>query len=176
MKLNLGCGKDIKTGWVNLDSIAKLPGIDICHDLENLPLPFGDNTFDEVLCQSVLEHIDDYIPLLRDIHRILKTGGKLTILVPHFTSKNAYTDPTHIRYFACRTFNFFTEAHSHAYYFDFSFSKIVRIRINFEKNPLYFYNYILNFLVNLNTSTQTIYEDTPLRVFPAFDISYELIK
>ncbi len=152
-KINLGCGKDIKTGWINLDSV-ELPGVDICHDLEVLPLPFEDNTFDEVLCQSILEHIHDYIPILKDIHRILKTGGKLSILVPHFTSKNAYTDPTHIRYFACRTFNFFTETHSHAYYFDFSFSKVASIHINFEKQPLYFYNYILEPLINLNTSKQ----------------------
>ena len=83
-KLNLGSGKDIKQGWVNLDS-AKLPGVDVVHDIEKLPLPFKDSEFDEILCQDVLEHIE-YIPILKDIHRILKMGGKLKIRVPHFTN------------------------------------------------------------------------------------------
>lgn len=49
MKLNLGCGTDIRKGWINLD-IAKLDGIDVIHDVNNVPLPFEDNTFDYVLC------------------------------------------------------------------------------------------------------------------------------
>ena len=56
-KLNLGCGNDIRDGWINLDS-AKLPGVNIVHDLEDLPLPFGDENFDYVLCQDVLEHVN----------------------------------------------------------------------------------------------------------------------
>ena len=38
IKLHLGCGTDIRAGWVNLDC-AKLPGVDIVHDLNVLPLP-----------------------------------------------------------------------------------------------------------------------------------------
>lgn len=38
LKINLGCGTDIKPGWVNVD-IAKLDGVDIVHDLDELPLP-----------------------------------------------------------------------------------------------------------------------------------------
>ena len=104
-KLNLGSGKDIKDGWVNLDS-AKLPGVDIVHDIEKLPLPFGDNEFNEILCQDILEHIE-YIPVLKDIHRILKKGGKLTIRVPHFTSKSNFIDPTHKKRFSIYTFEMF---------------------------------------------------------------------
>ena len=36
-KLNLGCGTEIKKGWVNLDSVA-LAGVDVVHDIEKLPL------------------------------------------------------------------------------------------------------------------------------------------
>lgn len=37
-RLNLGCGRNIKKDWVNLDS-ADLPGVDVVHNVENLPLP-----------------------------------------------------------------------------------------------------------------------------------------
>ena len=105
-KLNVGCGKDIREGWVNLDSV-KLPGVDVCHDINLLPLPFADAEFDEILCKDVLEHVE-YIPTLGEFHRILKSGGRLTIRVPHFTSKDAFSDPTHRKFFTSHTFRYFT--------------------------------------------------------------------
>ncbi len=106
-KLNLGCGTDIKEGWVNLN-IVQLPGVDVVHDIEKLPLPFADNSFDEILCQDILEHVE-YIPVLKDIHRILASGGKVHIRVPHFTSRNNFTDPTHKKRFAVTTFDYFAK-------------------------------------------------------------------
>src|SRR5688500_12400690 len=91
-KLNLGCGTDIRPGFVNLDSIA-LPGVDVVHDLDVLPLPFPDAQFDEVLCKDVLEHVD-YPPLLGEIHRVMKPGGRLTVESPHYSSRNFWIDPT----------------------------------------------------------------------------------
>ena len=41
-KLNLGCGTDIKKGYINLD-VAKLDGVDVVHDINRLPLPFKEN-------------------------------------------------------------------------------------------------------------------------------------
>ena len=52
-KLNLGSGIDIRPGYVNLD-VAALPGVDVVHDLAELPLPFETAAFDEVLCKDIL--------------------------------------------------------------------------------------------------------------------------
>ena len=83
-KLNLGCGTDIRTGWINLDKFG-LPGVDVCHDIQELPLPFDDASFDEILCKDILEHVE-YIPLLGDLHRILKHGGILVTLPTRFNT------------------------------------------------------------------------------------------
>lgn len=104
-RLNLGCGTDIREGWVNLDR-ARLPGVDVVHDLSTLPLPFADGEFAEICAKDVLEHLD-YIPLLRELHRVLRVGGVLDIQVPHFTSAGNFIDPTHKRLFSIRTFEFF---------------------------------------------------------------------
>ena len=98
IKLNVGCGNDIREGWINLDIIKK-EGIDIVHDLNKVPLPFEDDTFNYILCRNVLEHVN-YVALMNDLHRILKQGGLLRIRVPHFTSKSNYADPTHINLFS----------------------------------------------------------------------------
>jgi SAM-dependent methyltransferase len=169
-KLNLGSGTDIRAGWVNLDRSA-LPGVDIVHDIEQLPLPFPSDSFDYVLCQDVLEHID-YIPLLRDIWRIMRTGGTLHIRVPHFTSSNAYGDPTHKRLFNSDTFGFFVAGNSRSYYFDFSFARMEASRIHFGPRAYL----LLDWFVNLSRRTQTFYETSPLRVFPASNVEVDLVK
>jgi SAM-dependent methyltransferase len=102
-KLNLGCGTKAKKGWVNLD-IARLPGVDVVHDLESTPLPFADDRFDLVETHHVLEHIDRFIPLMEELHRTCKPGARLEIAVPYFASPAFWLDPTHKRKFNIDTF------------------------------------------------------------------------
>ena len=92
-KLNLGCGGNYKEGWVNLDVIDVKK--DIKHDLNKLPYPFKDNTFDEVLMRMILEHLDNPLIKLKEIIRICKKGAKLTIIVPHAFSYANVTDLQH---------------------------------------------------------------------------------
>jgi SAM-dependent methyltransferase len=175
-KLNLGSGTDIKDGWINLDKF-KLPGVDVVHDLGTLPLPFKDGEFDEILCQDILEHLD-YVMLMKELYRILKTGGRLKIRVPHFTSVSSFVDPTHKNMFSFRTFEYFVKDLNpeRYYYFDFSFSKIGFTRITFAKR-YYFYNILIEKLINTGKITRRFYEGTFLsRLFPAKNIIIELIK
>ncbi len=183
-KLNLGCGVDIKHEWINLDS-ADIPGVDVVHNIEKLPLPFAGEEFDEILAQDVLEHVE-YIPVLHDLHRILKTGGNLSIRVPHFTSKNNFVDPTHRRSFSVNTWDFFVRspaASKHiekerSYYFDFAFEKVENRRITFEKSSrIFFYNRIAEWFFNISPHMQSFYESTGFsRIFPAENILITLIK
>lgn len=83
-KLNVGCGSNIIEGWDNLDYHTKY-NANIIHNLNDLPLPFDNNYYDEIYCSHVLEHINDSLELLLEIVRILKHGGILTIKVPNET-------------------------------------------------------------------------------------------
>jgi SAM-dependent methyltransferase len=113
-KLNLGCGRDVRPGYVNLD-LAKLPRLDVVADLER-PLPFADDSFDEVFSSHVLEHVGDLIPLLAELQRIAKPGGVLRITVPHLSFFGAYTDPTHRRFFGYHSFDYFTPEGTYNFY------------------------------------------------------------
>jgi len=175
-KLNLGCGHDIKAGWINLDS-KSLSGVDRVHDVEQLPLPFESNTFDNVLAKDILEHVE-YIAVLKDVCRILKPDGVLQIQVPHFTSVDNYIDPTHKKKFSIQTFEFFIKDSmiGRNYYFDFSYSKIKNKKISFVKRP-FFYNYLIEKIVNTNDNIMNLYEKTGFcRIFPAKNICIELVK
>ena len=45
-------------------------------------LPFEDNSFDFILCNHVLEHVDDDLKAMSELFRVLKPGGKAVIQVP----------------------------------------------------------------------------------------------
>lgn len=46
-------------------------------------LPFPSNTFDLVLSHEVLEHVNDDRQAMREIVRVLRPGGRLTLFVPN---------------------------------------------------------------------------------------------
>ncbi|RME81353.1 MAG: class I SAM-dependent methyltransferase [Planctomycetota bacterium] len=95
-KLNLGSGSFPKKGFVNLDINPNLP-VDIVHDLNEFPYPFGDNEWDYIECDHVLEHLEDPFRVMKELHRILKPEGILIIRVPHFS--RGFTHPEHKRGF-----------------------------------------------------------------------------
>lgn len=54
--------------------------IDIVSDITNIPI--DDQSFDNVLCSEVLEHIPDPVAALNELTRILKKNGRLIITAP----------------------------------------------------------------------------------------------
>lgn len=46
-------------------------------------LPFPDNSFDFVNLSEVIEHVDDPLLLLREVHRVLRPGGRVYLSVPN---------------------------------------------------------------------------------------------
>jgi SAM-dependent methyltransferase len=59
-------------------------------------IPFEANTFDVVLCNHVLEHVDDDLQAMREIHRVLKPGGFSILQVPFFhpIPETTFEDPS----------------------------------------------------------------------------------
>lgn len=104
--LNIGCGSDIRNGYVNLD-IIPLPGVDVVWDIKNFPYPFPDNRFSSILLINVLEHLPDTISTLEELYRLSTNKGKLMIRVPYWNSLEQSTDPTHVKIFNERSLDYF---------------------------------------------------------------------
>ncbi|GAB2850193.1 class I SAM-dependent methyltransferase [Lentzea nigeriaca] len=47
------------------------------------PLPFPDNTFDDVIASLVLHYLEDWGPTLAELRRVLTPGGRLIVSVEH---------------------------------------------------------------------------------------------
>lgn len=50
--------------------------------LDLMRLPFGDEQFDAIICNHVLEHVPDDRAAMREVHRVLRLGGWASLLVP----------------------------------------------------------------------------------------------
>ncbi|MFM2136031.1 MAG: hypothetical protein RL021_1431 [Bacteroidota bacterium] len=89
--LDVGCGNK---PYRDLFIADEYIGIDInnpAHDHSNEPvdviydgrnIPFPDNRFDSVFSSEVFEHVFQPEELLREMHRVLKPGGKLLMTLP----------------------------------------------------------------------------------------------
>ncbi|MBI2045157.1 class I SAM-dependent methyltransferase [Candidatus Pacearchaeota archaeon] len=104
--LNIGCGDKPIKGAINLDWI-KQKGVDVVHNIEKTPWPFKKNEFDEVYAYNILEHVDNFMPIMEEIHRILKPNGLLIVSGPYYMHKDTFTDPTHRRGFTTKSFQYF---------------------------------------------------------------------
>jgi SAM-dependent methyltransferase len=96
IRLDLGCGENKQANWVGMD-IRELEGIDIVHDVQDIPYPIPDSCCLQVLMSHLWEHIEPKyrIKVMDEIWRIMKPGGQLLISVPYYLSFGAYQDPTH---------------------------------------------------------------------------------
>lgn len=52
-------------------------------DLNNENLPYTSNSFDLVTITEVIEHLDDYRRILKDIFRVLRPGGLMVVTTPN---------------------------------------------------------------------------------------------
>src|SRR3989344_6063975 len=168
LMLNFGCGNIQKKGYINID-LHKIPGVDMVLDMEKYPYPFKDNSADKIACESVLQFLNDVGKTMEEFHRILKPGGVLFVHVPHFTSKNTWKNPYQKRGFSYNTLDFFQKPKY--YYTDWKFTKIKRKLVFGKKYS--FWNWIIEPIANL---FPILYEDSPLRIFPALRIEVWLWK
>lgn len=105
--LNVGCGAavDRTEGVINLD-LHPYPGVQVVHNLDVVPWPFEDESFDGLWASQVFEHVENPIGFMTETWRVLRPGGKAFITVPHYKSDNAFTDPTHRRFCTERTWDY----------------------------------------------------------------------
>ena len=84
LRLHLGCGTTVLPGWINIDRVARAPGVST--DLDPTTLPYPDGSVDEVLAEHVFEHFSfaEEGLVWIEMARVLRPGGRLTLEAPDF--------------------------------------------------------------------------------------------
>jgi SAM-dependent methyltransferase len=143
-RLHLGCGHEALPGWVNHD-LVQLPGVDVVHNLDQLPWPFADDRFSQVRMRHVLEHLREPVLAIEELHRITRPGGTVEVRVPYWNSQDWAADPTHRTAFNEYSFDFFDPDTRHGrerpYYSTARFS--IRSK-TFWTKPLRYYRPVRN--------------------------------
>lgn len=96
MKLDLGCGAGKREGFIGVD-VKQSPGVDVVCDLGKDPWPWADGVVEEAHCSHMLEHLEplERIHFANELGRVMKKGGQVTLVVPHWASGRAYGDLSH---------------------------------------------------------------------------------
>lgn len=180
IRLDLGCGPRPKEGHYGLDHV-ELPGVDIVASLEERLTEIPDNSVDNLVTRHTLEHIVQFLQLIKEIHRIVVPGGTVEIETPHFSNPYYYSDPTHVRFFGLYTFHYFSDdAKQHRKPVpNFYISERFEIQsIRFTLIPTILMNKpvrrLTTRIVNSSMRIQDWYERAMCRSFPIDSIRYVL--
>ena len=176
LSIELGCGLKKQSDRITIDRVD-LPNVDIVADLEK-GLPFlPDDSVDEIHCRSILEHIQNFEGLMREIVRILKKSGRAYIFVPHFSNPYYYSDYTHKRFFGLYTFYYFVEPELQLrrkvpnFYTDIRI-KIISQRLVF-RSPFWLsrqFKKAFGFIINCSSIFMEFYEQNLCYMFPCHGI------
>ncbi len=114
--LELGCGRAKTPGAIGVDLNREATGADLICDL-NDPLPFADSVFDETRAVHVIEHLDDIVRAMSEIHRVTRPGGLAYVVTPHYSDYSSWCDPTHRWHLNSFSFFYFSSLHGqHPWY------------------------------------------------------------
>ena len=106
--IELGCGNRKRfSESIGID-IINYESVDIVGDVFDILKIFPNNVVSEVSSSHFFEHVDDIGLLMDEIGRILKKGGILSVIVPHFSNPYFYSDFTHKTFFGLYTFCYFS--------------------------------------------------------------------
>jgi SAM-dependent methyltransferase len=131
--LDYGCGDGTYFGFLSQRyGVENVSGCDVselrikrCHEIgwsraividQKAPLPYASGTFDFIISDQVIEHIpsDNALTCIKELHRVLKTGGKMLMVTPNYPIKRVYDvinavayrdrrmlfdDPTHVTFY-----------------------------------------------------------------------------
>ena len=85
------------------DKLLSVPGAEVLTvDLNREPLPYSDNRFALVTCIETVEHLENFREVVREIYRVLQTGG-----VAVFSTPNILNLRSRLRYLSSGFYNLF---------------------------------------------------------------------
>ena len=170
MVLDVGCGKKKYPGAIGID-IDPQSDADNLHDLNRVPYPYDENTFDMIICDNCIEHLKNVIDVAEELHRISKPLAIVKIIVPFYASRYAHTDPTHRHYFGWRSFDYFVPG-TPFYEYHYSKAKFEILSVEYQKG--WRLKGLRRLVCKLANHYKDKYEEYFAGLFPMGDITFEM--
>lgn len=138
-KLALATGGREFEGFTHHDRDLLWPHIDVAHDLEILPYPWSDNSWDYIEASDILEHLNvNIVDVMDELWRIVAPGGYLYIHTAEAGSWQLNMDPTHRQGFFLQSFDYFDPDTRHGKEYSYSERKWKVVKRTEDAAGLYF--------------------------------------
>lgn len=166
-QLNLGCGRDKKPDCMNVDANPTVEP-DLLWNLEERPFPLPRHHFEIIYANDVVEHLEDLIGFMSEVHALLAPGGRVIITTPHFSCSNSFTDPTHRHHLSYFSFDYFTNDSPWSFYSEERFEIAERLIV--------FHNTRFSrFVARWANRHPALYERRFTWLYPAWFLIFELV-
>lgn len=169
--LDLGCGNKKRPGSIGVDGNSRTAA-DVVHDLNVFPYPFEANSFDEIYMDNVLEHLDNVIGVMEEVHRMSAPNATVKVIVPYFRSVWAAIDPTHRHAFTTDSFAYFDPSSPISVRYDYSTARFAVERVVF--NETLGGRFTKRAMVRLANKWPHRYEHYLSHLYPLDDLSFYL--
>ena len=126
--IDIGCGTNKQPGTIGIDRRG-LPGVDVVCDFER-GLPFRDGAITTAYAIHLVEHIHDLNAFMEELYRVCEPNAKVYVITPYYMSRNAFVDPTHVRFMTEKSFEYYVPNN---YYGLKTAFRIVSIRFKMRK-------------------------------------------
>jgi SAM-dependent methyltransferase len=126
--LDVGCGIRKHPGAVGIDC-NPASAADVLCDLDRFPYPFADGCFDRLEATHVIEHVGDVIRTMEEFHRLVRPGGRVRVVTPHYTDFSSFCDPTHRWHLNSFSFRYFGEDHGGFGYYSTARLREISVRL-----------------------------------------------
>jgi ubiquinone/menaquinone biosynthesis C-methylase UbiE len=153
-------------------------------DVVDVLRSLADDSVTEVYSSHLFEHIEDLSTLIAELERVLILGGRLHVVVPHFSNPYYYSDPTHQRPFGLYTFSYFADdrllRRRVPTYGHLPRLRLESARLNFRSSIEFRRRYrlkaVLGRLVNASGWLQEFYEENLAALLPCYELEFTLRK
>ena len=180
--LELGCGSVRK--WPQAISVDRRDheAVDVVGDAFEVLARIPDGALHAVHTSHFLEHVDELEGLLGEIERVLRSGGVLEVIVPHFSNPYFYSDPTHRRFFGLYSFSYYCHdpiLRRRVPHYREPFELILRrVDLLFKSSPPFVFRHLLRrlfgALVNLSLYSRELYEENFSGIVGCYSVRYVL--
>lgn len=182
--LELGCGANKRiSNAIGVDAID-YACVDIVGDAMEILKSFPCGSVDAVYSYHFFEHLPDVSAMLDEVARIMKPGGQMEVVVPHFSNPYFYSDPTHKTFFGLYTFCYFSRSTLFSrqvptYGKEVEFELVAADLIFKSTRPFIVRHGIKKLfgkVFNCCIYMKEFYEENLCHLFPCYEIKYQLRK
>lgn len=182
--IELGCGmRKRHAEAIGIDALD-YPCVDIVGDIYEVLTQFPSGSVDEVYSYHFVEHVDSVSRLLAELARVVKVGGVVEFVAPHFSNPYFYSDPTHRSFFGLYTFSYFSInsplRRKVPTYQEKLWFQLDQVDLRFKSSRQFFirsaFKRLIGSIFNSCGYMKELYEENFCHLFPCYEIRYKLSR